>query len=130
MKKIAVSVLICCILLLICSTVFAQPNINFTATNSYWVEPGKLAVEGYFYNNGTKTITGITYFELTIYYYNQYEGKYLWLGKGSWSNNYDLLNVYLYPGETSNWTFYINTPTYPGFEHWRYEWYAKYNFQY
>lgn len=128
MRKLYIGLLIIVSLFLLSSVSFAEPSVSFTAENVYWYDAEKLAVEGYFYNNGTKIINGITYFELSVYYYNPRTRQYQWLGQGIWDNNRKLLNVYLQPGDVHYLTFYLDTEGYPNFVDWRYKWYAQYNY--
>lgn len=104
----------------------AAADIDFVATNYYWDGPYRVAVEGYFENTGNKVITGITYFDLTVYFSRG--GDYYYLGKGIWSNNAKLTHIELAPGEKSFWTFRVTTDQHPAVYYWNYKSYTEYNY--
>lgn len=124
MKKIAAVLFLAIVMLAVCTPAYAAPHLDFVATNVYWEGPYRLAVEGYFQNTGNKIIDGITYFEFTIYYARG--GEYRYLGKGVWNGNSKLAKVYLYPGESSDWTFSIHTDRYLDFTYWECKSYVEY----
>lgn len=127
MKITAYVLLTVCLALAVCVLpVEAAPSIKFVATDVYWSGPYRLVVEGYFLNNGSKLITGITYFELTAY--AVHGGQRLYLGNAAWRGHDKLEDVRLYPGETSTWTFTVNTERYIDFSYWEVDSYYEYNF--
>ena len=127
MKITAYVLLTVCLALAVCVLpAEAAASVKFVATDVYWSGPYRLVVEGYFLNNGTKLITGITHFELTAY--AVHSGQRLYLGNAVWRGHDKLEDVRLYPGETSTWTFTINTERYIDFSYWEVDSYYEYNF--
>lgn len=107
-------------------TAEAAASLTFVATSVYWDSPYKIVVEGYFKNTGNKVITGITYLDLNVHVARG--GDFIYLATGVWDHNAKLLNVELYPGETSSWTFTINTERYFNFSRWDVKSYYEYTY--
>lgn len=126
MKKILIPLVVCFLLTMVCVPVLAKENLRFEATKVYWDGYHRLAVEGYFENSGTKTITGVTYFYMGVYCY--IEDQYYLLTQGAWQNDPGLLSIVLKPGQRSSWVFHLNTEAQPSFFYWTVNWKLEYNF--
>lgn len=128
MKRAVILLLVALMLITFTASVSAQHSLQFNATRVYWDSDYRLAIEGFFKNTGTDTITGITHFDLTLYYEHRYTGEYLPLGEGFWDHNPELARVKLSPDQTSRWTFYLKTNKMPNFVYWKYRWYSEYTY--
>lgn len=137
MKKIIIMFSIALFCFSFCLPVIASPSVNFVATNTYWEDTNKLAIEGYFVNDTDSAVIGISYFGLAVYYFDNIAKTYYNLTEGVWENGapYNLeaaynLNAfsdklpiteaYIYPGNTSYWKFVLPTSAMVSLEHYQY----------
>ena len=106
------------------ATAMAAASLQWHTDRVYYDNSGRIIIEGYFYNNGTRVINGVNWHAVKVYF--RQAGSDWWLAAGA--TFYDL-NVYLYPGESVRWTFRIYDVDYYQFDYWRVNWNVNYNFK-
>ncbi|MDD4599886.1 MAG: hypothetical protein PHQ46_02320 [Negativicutes bacterium] len=129
MNKIPFRLLICLIVLCgllagFSSTALAAPSLHWQTDQVYYDNDGRLIIEGYFYNNGTRTITWINWQAVKVYFRQQNTGW--WLQAAATFND---LNVTLYPGDSIHWTFRITNASLVYFDYWNVKWDANYQYK-
>lgn len=129
MNSTRVRLLIC--LLLLCgllagfaSTALAAPSLQWQTDQVYYDSQGRLIIEGYFYNNGTRTITWINWQKVNVYF--RQSNTDWWLQAAATFSN---LNVTLDPGDSIHWTFRITNVAYTDFDYWNVKWNVNYHYQ-
>ncbi len=104
-------------------TVYAAPSLKWCVDSVYYDNQGNLAVSGYFYNDGTHTVTWVNYINIQVYF--RTVGTNWWLkAKTSFTD----LNVYIRPGEISRWILRISGVDYSYFDYWFVDWQADYTY--
>ena len=106
------------------SSTEAAANLQWQTEAVYYDDSGRIIIEGYFYNNGSVTVTWVNWFSAKVYFRNA--DSSWWLAAGA--NFYDF-NLLLFPGESKRWTFRIYNVNYYHFDQWRVNWNVNYNTQ-
>jgi hypothetical protein len=106
-------------------TAMAAPSVQWQTESVYYDNSGQLVMEGYFYNNGTATITGINWIHFQVYFRGEYSNW--WLQAETVFEN---VNVFLFPGSTMRWRFNIYNVSYQLFDYWNVQYNANYNYQF
>jgi hypothetical protein len=105
------------------TTISAAPSIKWYVNNVYYDDQGNLAVAGYFYNDGTRTVTWVNRINLQVYF--RTSGNGWWLKTRA---TFEDLNVNIRPGEISRWTLRITDVDYSYFDYWYVDWQADYTY--
>lgn len=116
-------VLICILLAGLTATVSAAPSLQWHTDRVYYDDQGRLIVQGYFYNNGTHTITWINWHKLWVYFRQAGTDWHLQA-----SATFTNLNTTLRPGDSVGWTFRITNVEYTAYDYWNVQWNVNYNF--
>lgn len=112
------------LILAFASSALAAPSLSWQTGNVYFDHQGRIVIEGYFYNNGTRTVTWVNRHDVQVYL--RQANTNWWLhAAGSF---YDL-NLYLVPGDSARWTFRIYNVDYAYFDYWNVKWNVNYNYQ-
>lgn len=105
------------------STAMAAPSLHWESESVYYDDQGRIVIEGYFYNNGTNTVTWVNWHQVNVYFKQQ--NTDWWLHA---SATFRDLNLYLYPGDSVRWTFRIYNVDYAYFDYCRVTWDVNYNY--
>ena len=120
-----IACLLCIALVLgIASVAMASPHLAWQTERVYYDNHGRIVVEGYFYNNGTRTVTWVNRHDLQVYF-RQVNTNWWHHASASY---YDL-SVYLAPGDSIRWTFRITNVEYAYFDYWHVKWNVNYNYR-
>lgn len=119
--------IICGILIFVLSiacipTAMAAPSLQWETEKVYF-DRGSLFLEGYFYNNGTRTITWVNWHDINVYF--KRPNTQWWHHAAA---TFRGLNLYLPPGETKRWTFQIYDVRYTNYQYWRVNWDVNFNY--
>lgn len=106
------------------ATALAQPSLQWHTDNVYYDTQGRLTIEGYFYNNGSRTVTWVNRLDVTVNFRQQ---NTAWWEQAT-ATFYDL-NVYLNPGASIQWTLRIYNVNRSDFDYWDVRWNANYQYQ-
>jgi hypothetical protein len=123
-KVIACLVLTALLVLGIASTAMAAPGLQWQTDRVYYDGSGRMIIEGYFYNNGTRVINWVNWHNVKVYF-RRYDSDW-WLAAGA--TFYDL-NLHLYPGDSVRWTFRIYDVERYHFDYWQVKWNVNYNYK-
>lgn len=113
-----------CIIIGFASMAMAAPSLQWHTDSVYYDPQGRLIIEGYFYNNGTRTVIGVNRFDVSVWFRQQNTN---WWEQAA-ASYYDL-NVYLNPGQSVRWTFRILDVSYSYFDYWNIRWNVNYQYQ-
>lgn len=116
-------ILVCGLLAGLATPALAAPSLHWETQQVYYDNQGRLIIEGYFYNSGTRTITWVNWQEVKVYF-RQHNTNW-WLQAAATFND---LNVTLYPGDTLHWTFRIRGVNYTYFDYWNVRWNLNYQY--
>lgn len=106
------------------ATAWAAPGLQWHTDRVYYDDSGRIVVDGYFYNNGSRVVNWVNWYTVKVYF-RQYNSDW-WLAAGT--TFYDL-NVRLYPGDTVRWRFRIANVDYYRFDYWQVNWNVNFNFE-
>lgn len=106
------------------STAMAAPSLQWHTDRVYYDSQEAVVVEGYFLNNGTRTITWLNWDNVKVYFRQQNTGW--WLQAEA---TYRDLNVYLNPGDSIRWTFRITDAGYSYFDYYNVKWNLNYQYE-
>lgn len=128
MNSTRIRLVICFMVLLglmagLTTTALAAPSLHWQTEQVYYDNQGRLVIEGYFYNNGTRTITWINWHAVSVYF-RQYNTRWWRQAQATFRD----LNVTLQPGDTLRWTFRITNVDYSYFDYWDVKWNVNYNY--
>jgi hypothetical protein len=112
-RSATIGILVFILIIGISSIVYAAPSLKWSTDTVYYNSQGILIVEGYFYNDGTRTVNWVN--KLTLQVYFRTVTTDWWLKANSLFEN---LNVYVRPGEISRWTLQISDVDYTFFDYW------------
>lgn len=101
----------------------AAPSLTWQTETVYYDSQGRLIIEGYFFNNGTRTVNWVNRFDVQV---NFRRGNSDWWQQAA-ANYYDL-NVFLNPGDSVRWTFRILNAGYSQFDYWNVRWSVNYQY--
>lgn len=107
----------------VAAAVYATPSIQWNTENIYYDSSGTLVIDGYFFNNGTRTIHWVDSHKVRVYFRTRNQDWWLQA-----ETIFFDLNVNIRPGEASHWTLKITNVDYEYFEYWLVEW--ETNFRY
>jgi hypothetical protein len=110
--------------LAVASVATAAPHLTWHSDTVYFDHQGRIIIEGYFYNDGTHTVTWVNRHDLQVYL--RQDSTNWWLHAAG--TFYDL-NLYLLPGDSQRWTFRITGVDYVHFDHWNVKWNVNYKYQ-
>jgi hypothetical protein len=102
----------------------AAPSLSWHTDTVYYDSHGRIVIEGYFYNNGSRTVTWVNRFDVQVYF--RQAGTDWW--RQAAASYYDL-NVYLNPSDSLRWTFRITNVSYSYFDYWNVRWNVNYQYQ-
>lgn len=123
-KRVLIALCMVCILLVgSASAVMAAASLEWNTERVYYEAADKLIIQGYFYNNGTRTINWVNWHDVKVYFKQQ--DTNWWLQAGATYRN---LNVNLAPGESVRWTFRITGVTYNYFDYYDVKWTVNYQY--
>lgn len=111
-RLVAVGILIFVLIIGISSIASAAPNLKWH-TDSVYYDQGNLIVTGYFYNDGTDIVNYVNCLYIQVYFRNINTDWWLKV-----RTSFTDLNVYLKPGEISNWRLHIRDVDYSYFDYW------------
>lgn len=117
-------IIMCGLMIGLASTAFAAPSLQWHTEQVYYDSQGRLIIEGYFYNNGTRVITWVNWQTMDVYFRQQNTGWWL-QARGVFND----LNLTLYPGESIRWTFRITDVNYTYFDYWNVKWNVNYQYR-
>ena len=106
------------------ATAMASASLQWHTDRVYYDTEGRIVVEGYFYNNGTRIINWVNHHTLKVYF--RRANSDWWLAAGA--TFYDL-NLYLYPGDSVRWTFRIYDVDHYRYDYWRVNWNVNYQYK-
>ncbi|MEG6584249.1 hypothetical protein [Dendrosporobacter sp. 1207_IL3150] len=122
--RLLVCLTLICLLAGFTSTALAAPSLQWYTDQVYYDNLGRLIIDGYFYNSGTRIIKWVNWLEMNIYV-RQHSTRW-WLQE---SATFRDLNVTLYPGESIRWKFRIHNVDYAYFDYWDVKWRVNYQYQ-
>lgn len=102
----------------------AAPQLTWHTDSVYYDSQGRIVIEGYFYNSGTRTITWVNRHDLQVWFRQNHTN---WWHHAS-ASFYDL-NIQLHPGDSVRWTFRIYNVEYAYFNYWNVKWNVNYNYR-
>ncbi len=123
MRILLISLVLSVMIIGVAVAAHANPSIQWHTENVYYDSPGKLIIEGYFYNNGTRPIYWIDSHRVQVYFRTHDQEWWLQVE----TIFYDF-NLTIRPGEASYWRLQINDVDYQDFEYWLVHW--ETNFRY
>jgi len=106
------------------STAMAQPSLQWHTDSVYYDTQGRIVIEGYFFNNGTRTITWVNWDNVKVYFRQKNTGWWLQA-----ETTYRDLNIYLNPNESTRWTFRITDVGYTYFDFYDVRWNVNYQYE-
>lgn len=106
------------------ATAWAAPGLQWHTDRVYYDDSGRIIVDGYFYNNGSRIIDWVNWHTVKVYF--RQANSDWWLAAST--TFYDL-NLYLYPGDSVRWKFRISNVDYYRFDYWQVNWNVNYNFK-
>lgn len=101
----------------VATAVHAVPSIQWRTENVYYDDAGDLIIEGFFYNNGSRTVQWINNHKVQVFFRTR---KHEWWLQAE-AVFYDL-NVNIRPGETSYWSLKITGVDVTYYEYWLVLW--------
>lgn len=123
-RVIIVGILLCVMFVSFASTAFAAPSLQWQSDQVYYDSQGRLVIEGYYYNNGTRTITWVNWQVLKIYFRGNFTSW--WLQAEATFEN---LDIQLLPGDSVRWKFRILNVDMVNFDYWNVIGNVNYNYQ-
>ena len=124
MRFLVCFILLCVLLAGFSAVALAAPSLQWQTEQVYYDSQGRLIIEGYFFNNGSRTITWVNSQAMTVYF-RQYNTSW-WLQASATFND---LDVTLAPGDSVHWTFRITNVNYAYFDYWNVKWNVNYNYE-
>ena len=119
-----VGILVFVLIFTVSASVMAAPSLKWCTDSVYYDNQGNLVVAGYFYNDGTRTVTWVNWMNIQVYFRNIATNWWL-----KTKTTFRDLNVCIQPGETSRWTLRITDVNYSYCDYWYVDWQADYNYQ-
>ncbi|MDR7866994.1 MAG: hypothetical protein RIN56_09230 [Sporomusaceae bacterium] len=101
----------------------ASPSLSWHTDTVYYDSQNRIVIEGYFFNNGSRTVTWVNRFDVQVHFR---QAATDWWRHAS-ASYYDL-NVYLNPGDSLRWTFRITNVGYSYFDYWNVKWNVNYQY--
>lgn len=123
LRLLACGILLVAVSLAWGSAAIAAPSLQWNSDSVYFDNRGILYIEGYFYNNGTHTITWVNWHQVDVYF--RQNNTNWWHHTAATFRD---INLYLYPGESKRWTFRIHNVDPAYFDFWRVTWNVNYNY--
>jgi hypothetical protein len=123
MRLLACGLLLCILVICLASTAMAAPQLQWNSERVYYDSQGRLVIEGYFENTGSRTITWVNWKEIQVYF--RQTNTNWWLQTSSTARD---LNLALDPGEAVRWTLRIRGVDSANFDYWNVKWNVNYNY--
>ncbi|MDR3560279.1 MAG: hypothetical protein P4N59_02395 [Negativicutes bacterium] len=116
--------LFCCMAIGLTGSVMAAPSLQWQSERVYYDSTGSIVIEGYFYNNGSRTVTWVNWFEVNVYF--RQNNTNWWRQASATFGGQDLR---LDPGESRRWTFRITNVDRAYFDYWDVKWNVNYQYE-
>ncbi len=122
-KLIAAGLLFCILMIGFSAGAQAAPSLKWNTDAVHYDDQGRLVVEGYFYNDGTRVVSWVKSHHIQVYFRTRSTAWRLQV-----ETTFSGLNVYLRPGESSRWTLRITNVDIADYEYWYINWQVEYEY--